>query len=75
MMLHLSLCGQHILAIKSRVLRGKVMYKNCVEDICNTLNDILFVCELLNHDIRWKQIDDAIANIKQDIEEIASKYT
>jgi hypothetical protein len=51
------------------------MDKNCVEDICNTLNDILFVCELLNHDIRWKQIDDAITDIEQDIEEIKSKYT
>ena len=51
------------------------MDKNCVEDICNVMRDILLVCEFLNCNRYNKMLDDSIKRIKSDVNEIESKYT
>lgn len=51
------------------------MDRNCVEDICNVMRDILLVCEILNCNRYNKMLDDSINRIRSDVDEIESKYT
>lgn len=50
------------------------MDKNCVEDICKVLNDIVFVFEILNYKNN-SYINNIVKELKSDIEEIENKYT
>lgn len=51
------------------------MDKNCVEDICRVLKDILLVCDIINGNKYNRMLDDAIQDIKLDVEDIMDKYT
>lgn len=49
------------------------MDKNCVEDICKVLNDIVFTFEILNYKNN-SYINNIVKELKSDIEEIENKY-
>ena len=50
------------------------MDKNCVEDICKVLNDIVFAFEVLNYKNN-SYVNALIEGLKLDIAEIENKYT
>jgi hypothetical protein len=50
------------------------MDKNCVEDICKVLNDIVFAFEILNYKSN-SYINNIVKELKSDIEDIENKYT